>query len=124
MNSKYIDGPIGKLTQEEFENYRNNYVIQQEKPNDKKLYNTFLALEKVTQVAKEIRKTYSATMKNEVDYDKELNFVFTIRDGNYVLQDFNATQDIKKSLKDVILTKIPDHNQKQVAENIIDEVCG
>ena len=58
------------------------------------------------QVAKKIREVYSSTMKGDGSVGEELNFVFTIRDGNYVVQDFNHTGDIKQSLKDVVLTKI------------------
>jgi hypothetical protein len=124
MNSKYIDGAIWKLTQDQFESYRDKYIVQGEQPNNKAVYNVFVALTKVTDIAKKIRERYSATMKNEWNYDDELDFVFTIRDGNYVMQDYNHTWDIKQSLKDVILHKISDQNHKDVAEGIIVEVCG
>ncbi|MBP7848246.1 hypothetical protein KA013_03465 [Patescibacteria group bacterium] len=71
-------------------------------------------------VAKKIREVYSSTMKGDGSVGEELNFVFTIRDGNYVVQDFNHTGDIKQSLKDVVLPKISDLDQKKFAEELTD----
>ena len=54
---------------------------------------------------KRLGEEYSETMKGNADFDRELNYVFTIRDGNYVIQDYNYTKDIKQSIKDIVITK-------------------
>ena len=121
--SKYIDGPVAQMTYEEFENFWNKYIVKKEVPNDKKIYNIFIALFKVMEVAKKIRALYSKTMKWEADMDKELKFVFSIRAGNFITQDFNYSKNIKKSMEEVIMPKITDSAQKKIAQSIIDEVC-
>lgn len=112
------------MTPEEFENFRNKYIVHGEVPNDKKIYNIFIAISKVMKVARKIREVYSKTMRGEADMDKELKFVFSIRAGNFIMQDFNYSKDIKKSIKDVLLPKITDTAQKKMVQNIIDDICG
>ncbi len=121
--SKYIDGPVSQMTYEEFENFWNKYIVQGEVPNDKKIYNIFVTIAQVMQVARKIRAIYSKTMRGEADIDKELKFVFSIRGGNFIIQDFNNSKNIKKSIEDVIMPKITDSAQKNIAKKIIDEVC-
>lgn len=122
--SKYVDGPISQMTPEEFENFRNKYIVHGEVPNDKKIYTIFRDIDKVMKVARKIRDLYSKTMKWEADMDKELKFVFSIRAGNFILQDYNYSKDIKKSIQDVILPKITDANQKKMVQNVVDDICG
>lgn len=122
--SKYVDGPVSQMTLEEFENFRNKYIVQWEVPNDKKIYNIFIVISKVMKVARKIRMVYSKTMKWEADLDNELKFIFSIRAGNFIMQDFNNSKDIKKSMGDVIMPKITDSAQKKIAQSIIDEICG
>ena len=55
--------------------------------------------------------------------DKELKFVFSIRAGNFILQDFNNSKNIKKSMQDVILPKVTDSSQKKMVQKIIDDIC-
>ena len=74
-------------------------------------------------VAKKVREIYSKTMRGEADMDKELKFVFSIRAGNFIMQDFNDSKNIKKSMEEVILPKIIDFTQKKIAQKIIDEAC-
>ena len=121
--SKYIDGPVSQMTYEEFENFRNKYIVHGEVPNDKKIYNMFIAISQVMKVARKIRELYSKTMKGEADMDKELKFVFSIRAGNFILQDFNNSKNIKKSMEDVIMPKVTDSSQKKMVHKIVDEVC-
>lgn len=121
--SKYVDGPVSEMTYEEFENFRNKYIVHGEIPNDKKIYNKFIAISQVMKVAREIRELYSKTMKWEADMDKELKFVFSIRAGNFIIQDFNNSKDIKKSMEDVILPKVTDSYQKKMVQKIIDDTC-
>jgi hypothetical protein len=123
MISRYLEGGLGKLTQEEFDHYRNEYIQRDQKPADKTVYNIFIALNKVVKVAKKIREVYSKTMKGEGDIGSELNYVFTIRDGNYTIQDFNYTKDIQQSIEDIVLMKIADPEQKDYAKKIIEEAC-
>lgn len=92
-------------------------------PNDKKIYNVFIAISKVMTLERKIRKLYYKTMKGEVDMDKELKLIFSIRGGNFIMQDYNYSKDIKKSMEEVIMPKIPDTLQKYIAQNMIDEVC-
>ncbi|MEI7478449.1 MAG: hypothetical protein WCJ81_08510 [bacterium] len=82
-----------------------------------------MALSKVVRVAAKIREVYSATMRGNAASEKELNYVFTQRDGNYVIQDFNYTKDIKKSIEDVVLKKIPTPEERDYAKEIIDDIC-
>jgi MoxR-like ATPase len=65
--SKYLDGALANLTSEEFENYRNQYVIKGDTPNNKTVSNTFLDLDKVVKVAKKVREEYSKTMKGDAE---------------------------------------------------------
>jgi hypothetical protein len=111
------------MTYEEFENFWNKYVVQWEVPNDKKIYNMFIAISNVMKVARKIRELYSKTMKWEADMDKELKFVFSIRAGNFIMQDFNNSKNIKKSIEDVLMPKITDSEQKKMVQAIIDDVC-
>ncbi len=124
MISRYIDWPLGKLSQEEFNNYRNEYIIRDEKPSDKTIYNIFVWLHKVTKIAKKIREIYSKSKKWDANIWEELDYVFTIRDGNYIIQDFNHTKDIKQSIDDVVLMKIADPEQKEYTKGIIDAECS
>jgi len=121
--SKYLDGSLWKLSEDEFKHYRNEYIDKQQTPNDKSIYNVFMALSKVVRVAAKIREVYSATMRGNAASEKELNYVFTQRDGNYVIQDFNYTKDIKKSIEDVVLKKIPTPEERDYAKEIIDDIC-
>ena len=123
MISKYLEWPISKLSLDEFDNYRNEYIVKAQAPNDKRIFNIFVALNKVVKVAKEIRAKYSKTMRGDANVWEELNYVFTTRDGNYTIQDFNYTADIQKSLEDIILMKISDPEQKDFAKKIIEDGC-
>jgi hypothetical protein len=55
--------------------------------------------------------------------DKELKFIFSIRAGNFIMQDFNNSKNIKKSIEDVLMPKITDSAQKKMVQAIIDDVC-
>ncbi|MEI7557564.1 MAG: hypothetical protein WCJ45_01620 [bacterium] len=55
--------------------------------------------------------------------DKELKFIFSIRAGNFIMQDFNNSKNVKKSMEEVIMPKITDASQKKMVQAIIDEVC-
>ncbi len=123
MISKYLDGTLNKLSQEEFNNYRDEYINKWVVPSNKSVYNLFISLHKTVKVAAKIREIYSETMKGNGNIWQELNFVFTIRDGNYIIQDFNHTKDILESTKDVILAKIADADQKDYAQSLIESVC-
>lgn len=65
--SKYLDSTLSNLTLEEFESYRNQYIVKGETPNNKSVSNVFLALNTVVQIAKEIREDYSKTMKGDAE---------------------------------------------------------
>ena len=123
MISKYLDGSLSKLSQEEFNNYRDEYINKWVVPSNKSVYNLFISLHKTVKVAAKIREIYSETMKGNGNVGQELNFVFTIRDGNYIIQDFNHSKDILESTKDVILAKIADSDQKDYAESLIESIC-
>ena len=124
MISKYVDWPISRLSWEEFLNYWEEYIDRQQVPTDKTIYNVVLDLKKVATVAEKIREEYSETMKGNADFDRELNYVFTIRDGNYVIQDYNYTKDIKQSIKDIVITKIAEPKEKDFANEIIENYAS
>lgn len=108
---------MGKLSQEEFGQYRDEYIVKKQKPTDKTVYNIFIALEKVVKTAREIRNIYSETMKWNAETGKELHYVFTIRDGNFVIQDFNHTKNIQEALEDIIIPKIADFEERISKKN-------
>jgi hypothetical protein len=74
-------------------------------------------------VAKKIREINSQTKRWNASLGEELDYVFTIRDGNYTIQDYNYSKNIQESLKDVVLPKISDPEQKDYALNLIEEIC-
>jgi hypothetical protein len=51
-----------------------------------------------------------------------LKWVFTPRELIQIMQDFNYTKNMQESLREVILPKISDENQKKVAEAVIAKV--
>lgn len=124
MISKYLEWPLGKLSQEEFKQFRKEYITKGQKPTDKTVYNTFHALEKVVKTAHEIRTIYSETKKWNAEIGKELDYVFTIRDGNFVIQDFNHTKNIQQALEDIIIPKIAEFEEKKLAKQIIEQACN
>jgi len=63
MVSKFLDGPVSKFSEEEFNSYRKEYITRDQKPTDKTVYNNFIALHKITKVATELRKAYKLTME-------------------------------------------------------------
>lgn len=121
--SKYLEWPIAKLSRDQFKEMWNEYIVLGHQPNDKKVYNVFVDLKKVVTVAEKIRKIYSATKRWDANIGEELDYVFTIRDGNYTIQDYNYSKDIKESLKDIILMKISDPEQKDFANKLIEDWC-
>jgi len=121
--SKYLEWPIAKLSRDQFKEMWNEYIVLGHQPNDKKVYNVFVDLKKVVTVAKNIREVYSKTKRWDANIGEELDYVFTIRDGNYTIQDYNYSKDIKESLKDIILMKISDPEQKDFANQLIEESC-
>ncbi len=123
MISKYMDDSIAQMTTEEFNHFRDKYIVKKEVPNDKKIYNGFIAISKTVELANRFREIYSKTMRGEIDMDKEIKLIFSSRWGNFIIQDYNETKDIKKSMEDVILPKITDHEQKKRAQAVIDDVC-
>jgi len=121
--SKYLEWAISKLSRDQFKEMWNEYIILGHQPNDKKVYNVFVDLKKVVTVAEKIRKIYSATKRWDAGIGEELDYVFTIRDGNFTIQDYNYSKDIKESLKDVVLMKISDPEQKDFANKLIEDWC-
>lgn len=121
--SKYLEWPISKLSRDQFKEMWNDYIIQGHQPNDKKIYNIFVDLQKVVMVAKKIREIYSQTKRWNASIGEELDYVFTTRDGNYTLQDYNYSKNIQESLKDVVLPKISDPEQKDYALSLMEEIC-
>lgn len=125
MTSKYFKWNIAKLTYEQFKTLWSKYVIGREDPKDKSISDAFKAMDKLTKVAAEIRDINTKTRKwEDIEIDEEIKFIFTVRDSIYVIQDFTSTWDIKLSIKDVILTKIPDLKHKENAEKVIDRICS
>lgn len=121
--SRYLDGPLWKLSQEEFDHYRNEYITRNQVPTDKTVYNHILWLDKIVKVAKKMREVNAKTMRWDATMSEELNFVFTTREWNYAVQDFNYTKNIQQSLEDVVLMKIADAEQKDYAKKIIGDIC-
>ncbi|GHV28313.1 hypothetical protein FACS1894176_10810 [Bacteroidia bacterium] len=52
---------------EEFGNYRNQYVVKGDRPNNKSVSDIFLALNHVVKIAEKIREDYSKTMKGDAE---------------------------------------------------------
>lgn len=121
--SKYLEWSIPKLSRDQFKEMWNEYIVLGHQPNDKKVYNVFVDLKKVVTVAKKIREIYSKTKRWDADIWEELDYVFTIRDGNYTIQDYNYSKNIEESLKDIILMKISDPEQKDFANKLIEDWC-
>ncbi|USN54939.1 MAG: hypothetical protein H6765_10925 [Candidatus Peribacteria bacterium] len=124
MYSKYALPAVAKLSESEFAVLWDRYIVRDEVPNDQSLYTVFKVLHKVTKVANKMREVYIKTMNNELAFDEEMELIFTLREGIFTLQDYNHTGDIVASLKDVVLNKISDKKQKEVAAAIIDQQCA
>ncbi len=122
MISRFLDGGLSKLTQDEFNHYRDEYVVRNQRPVDRAVYDIFAALHAVVKVAKKLREVYSKTMSGDANSGEELNFIFTSRDGNYVVQNFNSSKNIKKSIKNVVIPKVSDLEQKKFAASLIDSL--
>jgi MoxR-like ATPase len=123
MISRYIEWSLGNLSEDEFNHYRDEYIVRRQKPTDKSVYNLFVALENVVKIAKNIRETYSRTMQGKAEIGEELHYIFTTRDGNFTIQDFNHSQDIQTSLEDIIIPKITDFEEKEYTRKLIESIC-
>jgi AAA domain (dynein-related subfamily) len=123
MISKFLEWPVSTLSESEFNSYRDEYISRNQQPNDKSIYNIFVALDKVTKLAGKMRDSYKKTMENNADISEELSFVVSPRSLIYIIQDYNYTKDIKQSVEDIILKKVIDQEQKEFVQKIIDDCC-
>ncbi|MDR3169957.1 MAG: hypothetical protein LBU27_09855 [Candidatus Peribacteria bacterium] len=68
MISRHLDGALSKLSWEEFQTYRKQYNIGDQKPSgNKSVYHLFKDLKKVVDTAKKLRKAYSDTKRGKAD---------------------------------------------------------
>lgn len=123
MISKFLEWPIGKLSEEDFNNYRDEFIARDQKPTNKNIYNIFVSLKTITKFAKKMRDAYRISMEGKADIWKELDYVFSPRAAIYIIQEFNYTKDIKKAIEDIVLIKIPDLEQKEYVKEIIEDCC-
>ena len=120
--SKYLNSTLANLTREEFQNYRNQYVIKEEKTNNKSIYRVFKDMKTVVDVAKKLREIALTTKRGKAEIGQELDRLFSPRESMQIIEDYNFTQDIKLSIKEIALPKIADYEQREYAEHIIDQI--
>jgi hypothetical protein len=50
-----------------------------------------------------------------------MDWLFTPRESIQIIQDYNFTKDIKKSIENVVLPKIADLEQREYAKTLIEK---
>lgn len=122
--AKYTDDLAG-VNQEEFEKLW-DFVINNDRANGGDKFATKereAALQKIHQIIKtanKIREAYQAfrTRKsNDV-----VEFVFSLRESVDIAAELNHVKDVKQAIKDVVLPKISEPDEKERVRTIIDNV--
>ena len=83
---------------------------------------TLRNLNEMIRIANLMRDNYRQTQMGLAAHDAEVNFIFSLRDGGQVMEelDDDSALTVKEAMKDVIIAKISEPEEKTTVTTLID----